>query len=318
MLLRKFRSSKKDIALFLLIFCLMAVFFIFARNGQKNSDFLSEGSLSKTKISASIYPLYDIIKNIVGDRADVRLIISDQVDPREFIPTPRDKENAFNSDIIFGIGLGIDDWVLNLEVEDSQTYLISEFLPVKDFPNKSIVGKDGKEVKALLSSPYVWLSLKNAESIVQKVARIVGQFDPINKEFYLNNAYDYNFKLDELYKRYFSDIERLKKEKFFVFGNFWGYLFDEFGLSDYYIINSNNADHLAGNFLDDFSLILEKKKVDKIFIDASSSEKSFETFKQKLFNYYIGTIDPFGINFKKSYLETMEQNLGEILRVLSS
>lgn len=309
--------SWKDVALFISAFILVLAVFLFIRSGQKETAVQPTG-LSKIKISVSVPPLDNLVSSVAGDRADVQLIDSQKIDPREFIPLSKDTEGAFNSDLVFGAGAGLDDWVKDLKIEGARTYLLSDFVSNGSFSYKFIIGQDGRLAEiSLPPSPYVWLSLRNAQTIIQNIARILGQTDPLNKEYYLNNAYDANFRIGEIYKKYLSEMAGLKKEKFLVFGgDAWEYLLEEMGLENGGAVVGYKKEGLSEDFPSNLAYSINKK-TDKIFLDAGFFEETKDFLKEKI-SAYFGKLDPFGIYPAKNYADFMDDNLSEILKILKA
>lgn len=81
---------------------------------------------------------------------------------------------------------------------------------------------------------HVWLSLRNASSLVNELAVRLQTIDPENKDYYAGNAAKYTSKLGELDSRYLGAIKKAKN-KTVIFGDRFPfrYLTDDYGLKYY-------------------------------------------------------------------------------------
>ena len=52
----------------------------------------SESKGDKLSIITTIFPYYDLVKQVAGDKADVTLLISPGAEPHDYEPTPKDRE----------------------------------------------------------------------------------------------------------------------------------------------------------------------------------------------------------------------------------
>ena len=82
----------------------------------------SSDSASDTEIitvSATIFPAYDIARQIAGDKANVSLLLAQGESPHTFNMTPSVQKQISDSVLVFGIGEGLDEWIV-----DSDNFII--------------------------------------------------------------------------------------------------------------------------------------------------------------------------------------------------
>ena len=81
---------------------------------------------------------------------------------------------------------------------------------------------------------HVWLSLRNASSLVNELAVRLQAIDPENKDYYAGTAANYTAKLGDLDSRYLAAVKKAKK-KTVIFGDRFPfrYLTDDYGLKYY-------------------------------------------------------------------------------------
>ena len=81
---------------------------------------------------------------------------------------------------------------------------------------------------------HVWLSLKNAKTIVDAISKALAEADPDNKAAYEKNAVEYVAKLDELDKEYKDTLSSIQNKTIIVGDRFpFRYLVNEYGIKYY-------------------------------------------------------------------------------------
>jgi len=71
----------------------------------------SSGRAEPLQVIATIFPQYDFVRQIAGDRVDRMLLISPGAESHGFEPTARDMVNINNADLLIYVGGHGDEWV---------------------------------------------------------------------------------------------------------------------------------------------------------------------------------------------------------------
>ena len=103
--------------------------------------------------------LGSVVLDLVGDAADVTILIPDGQDPHDYQPSARDIETINNADIVVSNGLdfeeGLED-VLTSAIENGvSVYMIGENITVRE-PDEDHAEEDGHAHGA--GDPHLWLS----------------------------------------------------------------------------------------------------------------------------------------------------------------
>lgn len=193
----------------------------------------------KLNIVASIYPEYAWLKKIIGDNdslINVSLIIKSGVDLHSYAPTATDIATISESNAIVYIGGESDKWIKKA----------LNAAPKKDRIEINLLNELGSRVKTeeivegmqsvddVDSDEHIWLSLKNAHYLVQKLAQIISKLDTLHAKKYQNNANAYISKIDSLDAEYETVINNSKR-RILLFGDRFPfrYLVDDYGLEYY-------------------------------------------------------------------------------------
>ena len=94
--------------------------------------------------------------------------------------------------------------------------------------------EDGHHHDEVEYDEHVWLSLRNATSLVNELAVRLQTIDPENKDYYASTAASYTAKLGDLDSRYLAAVKKAKN-KTVLFGDRFPfrYLVDDYGLKYY-------------------------------------------------------------------------------------
>ena len=103
--------------------------------------------------------LGSVVSDLVGDAADVTILIPDGQDPHDFQPSARDIETINNADIVVSNGLdfeeGLEDVLASAIENGVSVYMIGENITVRE-PDEDHAEEDGHAHGA--GDPHVWLS----------------------------------------------------------------------------------------------------------------------------------------------------------------
>ena len=234
-----------------------------ACSGEKKDD-------GKLHIVTTIFPEYDWVKNVLGDNpagADVVMLLDNGVDLHSYQPTVDDVMKVASCDIFIYVGGESDGWVKDALAQATNKNMIVinllEALGDKVKEEEIVEGmehehdhdhedgdhddhdhEDGDhdehehhhdhEDGEVEYDEHVWLSLRNAETLVKVISEAVEKLDSANAETYKKNTEAYVGKLRELDERYKAAVAGAAN-KTLLFGDRFPfrYLTDDYGLTYY-------------------------------------------------------------------------------------
>ncbi len=179
----------------------------------------------KIKICATIFPYYDFARAVVGNSADLSLLIPAGSDMHAFEPTARDIVNIAQSDIFIYNGGESDSWVKkileNIDTEKTRVIKMTEYIPLSQNGNGEY-------------DEHIWTSPQNAQKSVTVIADAVCRTDEKNSQQYEKNAQDYKYKIDVLADKTEKIVNTAKNKKIIVadrfplkyFAEYYGISFD--------------------------------------------------------------------------------------------
>ncbi len=226
----------KKIISFLLAVMLPVTLFCGCGNTVKtNADRLS--------VVTTIFPEYDWVMNILGDKAEnagVTMLLDSGVDLHSYQPTADDIIKISTCDLFIYVGGESDEWVEDALKNAPETLNAINLLDVLGDAVKEEEVVEGMEAEAEEEpeepelDEHVWLSLKNAEILVNAIKDELVKIDADNAEAYTANASAYCDKLKNLDSQYKAAVENAKTKTVLFADRFpFRYLTDDYGLSYY-------------------------------------------------------------------------------------
>ena len=183
------------------------------------------GSNGKLKIVTTIFPEYDWVKEIAGDKIsdiDLTLLLDNGVDLHSYQPNAQDIIKISSCDVFVYVGgesdEGVEDALKEAVNKNMQVVNLMETLGSAVKEEETVEGmqaedeeSEGHDEEEKEYDEHVWLSLKNAKVLVNGIADAMGKADPSNAASYKANAESYNNKLTELDSRYETTIKSAGK-----------------------------------------------------------------------------------------------------------
>ncbi len=223
------------------------------------------------RIVTTIFPEYDWVMNVLGEEAsnaEVTMLLDNGVDLHSYQPTADDILKISDCDMFIYVGGESDEWVEDALKEavnkDMAVINLLEVLGDSVKEEEVVEGmqeeehehehEDGEEEEhehegedadeheheheheegEIEYDEHVWLSLRNAATLTEKISEELQKIDPDNAQNYKKNADDYIAKLNGLDKEY-TDAVSASNVKTLLFGDRFPfrYMTDDYGLSYY-------------------------------------------------------------------------------------
>ena len=252
---------KKITALLLALFVLVGAL---AGCGKQNDT----NKTDKLSIVTTIFPEYDWVREILGDKADnaeITMLLDNGVDLHSYQPTADDIVKISDCDLFIYVGGESDGWVEDalrnaanrnmkvinlLEVlgDSVKTEEIVEGMQEEHEHEDAHAHDDAEEHEhEEEADEHVWLSLKNAKMLVRVISKALQELDPDNKDIYAANADAYVKKLSALDAEYQAAVDAASN-KTILFGDRFPfrYLVDDYGLRYYAAFVGCSAETEAG------------------------------------------------------------------------
>lgn len=212
----------------------------------------------KIQIIATLFPQYDFAKQIVGDKADVKLLLNSGVETHNYEPTPKDMISINNSDLFLYTGKDLEPWTESITESISKDCNIVdiskdiELITIEEFEEKHINSKivqdehEHSEEKNHshneIYDGHIWLNPENAMKMIDNIVEEISNLDPENEEYYKRNAESYKQKIAELDYTLEEIVKESNRKEIAVGGEFaYAYLVQRYDL-DFVSVYNNCGD----------------------------------------------------------------------------
>lgn len=264
------------------------------------------------KIVTTIFPIYDIAKNIAGEEYEVVQLLPVGASPHTYEPSVSDLEKASGSEMMFVIGLDLDNWATEL-VDTADVIELHEKIDLIEEEDHEEDGNE-EEHEHEEGNPHYWLSIKNAKQIATTIAQSLKQADAPNSSYYDNNLNSYLSKLAQLEIQINESLSGLtnQQKQIITFHDAFAYFARDFELEIVATIEPFPGKEPTVNYLAEVNSIIEQLDIKVLYKEPQLSESVVSAIAADQ-NIEIYTLDPIGgVQNRNSYIELMLYNASTI------
>ena len=235
------------ISFFILIVVMVTIVAVFKTETTiKNPD--------KIQIVATLFPQYDFAKHIVGDKAEVKLLLNSGIETHNYEPTAKDMITILDDgDVFLYTGTMLEPWtesiIKNLEETDCKIVDISQninLITIEDFEekhlNSEIINEEhGHEEHKHeeIYDEHIWLSPTNTIIMIDNILENICNIDSENADYYKENAEEYKKRILEIDNEYKNLVQTATRQEIAVGGEFaYSYLVEEYGINFVSVYNN--------------------------------------------------------------------------------
>lgn len=248
-------------------------------------------------IATSIFPIYDITKNIADDKMDVFFVIPIGANPHTYEPIPSTVKKLRNIRLFIGVHNELDGWIKHYLTEQT----IIKFLEEE---------QEHEDEGHYHSNPHIWLTVKGAKKLAVNIADYFSDIDAKNAHYYKENLHTYLKELDALDKKIAALFENIKNKKFIQWHPAWDFMAEDYGLE---IVGCIEKGHGYEPSIKEFENLMDKARNEKakvIVIGLNVESKATEALAREIDGMLV-RLDSIGdpkVKEKSSYTQLMYYN----------
>ncbi len=270
----------------------------------------------KTKVVATILPMYLFTKAVAGDAADVELLIPPNVDVHEYQGTPANVQAIAQADILVKNGLGLEEFLTDIvkNAQNSKLKEINASAAIKPVNEISPVVKATKSEHShdhnhAEGNPHVWLDPVLAKQQVTNIRDGLITADPANQATYEANAAAYIQELENLNNEFQQTLQKTPNCTFVTFHDAYPYLAQRYNLKQVAVVEIPE-DQLSPADVQNTINAVRKYNVKALFGEPGIDNKLLKSLSQdlKLTLRSLNTLES-GEQNPQYYFEAMRSNL---------
>jgi zinc transport system substrate-binding protein len=220
---------------------------------------------TKTSVAATYYPLYDIARNIAGDKANVVNLTPPGAEPHDYEPAPNTLIKAKNADVFVYNGGNFEPWV------DS---FLGSYRHTAVKASEGITLRSGKD-------PHFWLDPAQAKHIAENIRDGLAKADPAFNDYYAQRAETYIKKLDALDAEFKKGLANCRQDTVISSHDAFSYLADRYGFKLEAIAGINPEEEPSAARLAELSRLVRDKDIQYVFFESLVSPRLADTIAQE-------------------------------------
>lgn len=157
----------------------------------------SDGT-DKLTVITTIFPQYDFARAIVGDKAEVSMLLAPESESHTYEPSMADIKAVSEADLFIYTGNGIDEWAEDMaeSLKSTDTVFVASAEFVSD--TEEIAHGHEEHDHSCPVDEHVWTSPVNAKKMLYGILDAIIAADPENADCYRANADAYASELDSV------------------------------------------------------------------------------------------------------------------------
>ena len=277
-------------------------------------------SAAPLKVAATIFPLYDLVRQVAGPAVEVVLLVPPGASPHTFTVKPGTARALTGCAAVFTIGHGLDDWATRLAQEAGvkRTIVTDAGIALRRGYSEHHGAKHAHAQTAAHDAvdPHYWLSIPNAIRMVQFIAEVLAQLDPAAQADYQQRAVAYQEQLrsaDGEIRRLLADLPRRDIATFHMA---FAYFAETYGLNVVAVFEPSPGKEPGPRYVEAFQRQVRAHKLHTVFIEPQLSEAALRGLSQDLGITLRKLVPEGGVQGVESYIALMQYNAAQIAAAL--
>ena len=190
----------------------------------------------KFKVICTLFPQYDFVRVIAGDKVDLNLMTDPGINPHDYEPMSEELTQAKKADLFIYTGDCMEPWVakrMKTKSSNPDTILdASAGITLNiDMAGQELAEQNNSGENIPLYDPHYWTLPLNAEKMVDTITGKLCLLDSSNAAFYKANAAAYKLKLEALDAGFREAVKNGKRKNIVMADSFaLGYFVKEYGI----------------------------------------------------------------------------------------
>lgn len=281
----------------------------------QDASLQSQQNKSSLKVVVTFLPMYWFTKAVVGDLAQVEVLVPPGAEVHEYQATPANVQAIATADVLVKNGLGLEEF-LETTVKNAENIQLKQIDSSKGIETlaEPLVVKPGatngdRNEAGSADNPHIWLDPVRAKQQLANIRDGLITADPQNKATYQANAAAYIQQLDALNREFKQRLQQYPNCTFVTFHDAYPYLANRYQLKQVAVVEIPE-DQLSPTDVQKTIAAVKQYKVKALFGEPGVDNKLLQGLSQDL-NLTLRPLDAleYGPVDPQHYFTAMKANL---------
>ena len=241
----------------------------------------------KPLIVVSIYPYEILLREMLGNAADVVSIIPPSASPHDWSPNPSNLNAINKATLIITNGLDLEQSLVQALKQHSANHLIlAEMIEVH--PNHMEADEHGHDI-----DPHIWTSPRYLKQLVAALEPRLQKEFPLSADSIAAAGQRIISQLDSIDAQIKQDVASYEDPAIITYHNSFGYFLDEYGIRHLASVQSSPSKEPTPKELSNLGRLIKANGIEAIFVEPQMSQRSAEILAKE-FKLKILILDPIG------------------------
>ncbi len=251
---------------------------------------------NKVKIMTTFYPVYEFTKGVVGNEADVSMLMKAGTEPHDFEPSTKDVKKIQDSDALVYMDDNMETWIPEVKksiksdkldyIEGTGKMILAAGSEEGHDHDHGDADKDHDHDKkheghSHAYDPHVWLSPYRSITVVENIRDSLSKKYPKKADVFKTNAQKYIEKLKELDSEYAQSLSQAKQKSFVTQHAAFGYMALDYGLNQIPINGVTPDSEPSAKRIAELSKYVKKYDIKYIYFEENASNKVAKTLAKE-------------------------------------
>ena len=232
----------------------------------------------KIKVVTTFYPVYEFTKAVMGDTANVSMLIKAGTEPHDFEPSTKNVATISDADMFVYMDDSMETWVKKVKKSINSDNLTivrasGDMLLMAGTAEEEGEDHDEHEGHSHEYDPHVWLSPKRAVTLVENIRDTFVAKYPDKADTFKANSAAYIEKLNDLDKAYTDGLSNAKQKSFVTQHAAFGYLALDYGLNQISIAGISPEVEPSAKRIASLTKYVKKYDIKYIYFEENASSK---------------------------------------------
>lgn len=277
------------------------------------------------QVVTTFYPVYEFTKQVVGEEADVSLLVKAGTEPHDFEPSAKNIAEIQEADVFVYENENMETWVTDVlkSVDTKKVNVIKATEGMLLLPGGEEADHEHDEDGHHHDyDPHVWLSPERAISLVKTIRDSLIAKYPEKKEVFEKNAATYLGKLEALHADYQTTLSAAKQKYFVTQHTAFAYLALDYGLKQVSITGVSADQEPTPSRLAALTKYIKQYGIKYIYFEENASKAVAETLSKET-GVELAVLNPLesltdeAVKDGADYISVMKENLKALEKTTS-